>query len=174
MTSLTLESGSLGGAATIQVAASLRWSGGVMDGSGVTEVGVGGSLMIDPCSAQIVGRTLRNLGAGVVAGPDGVNSGQVVFGQGARLENGGSLEFRDDRLAFLSGAVPSTAVIVNTGTVSKAAGSGESRVRVPFENDGLVSAAAGTLGFEWAAVLTPRRGALVDPCSARGAVAGER
>src|SRR5204863_404085 len=74
-------------------------------------------------------------------------SGGILTGEGALIENAGSFEISgDDALSFgFGGATPS---FHNTGLVRKTGGSGSTSIQIPFDNEGILDAASGTLSLD--------------------------
>ena len=104
----------------------LNWAGGSLNSDAlgnVTTVPIGGTLTISSATAKTLsyyvtpGRTLNNFGTGTW-------SGAGITGQGgATINNGGTMTLNGD-FGFAWGGAGNAAVLNNTGTFTKASGSG--------------------------------------------------
>ena len=135
--------GTLTGAATLTVQASLNWTGGAETGSGITSLASGGTGTIGGTLA-LNSRTLNNSGslvwttAGALSGRDG-----AAFNNFA----GATFDLRADG-AFQHGNSGANTVVTNAGTILKTAGAGAFTFATGnFTNTGTVRAATGTIAF---------------------------
>ncbi len=146
---LTQSGGTLGGAGTLTVSGSFDWSGGTQTDAGTTVIASGATLSIDTAANSVFlssGRTLR-IDSGATASWSGQSG--IFLGGAATIENAGTFNADggepDLRLLRRQRALIHNAA---TGTFRKSAGPGTLTVGVPFDNDGTVEAAAGTLSLE--------------------------
>ena len=144
----TQSGGTLGGAGTLTVSGSFNWSGGTQTDAGTTVIASGATLSIDTAANEVFlssGRTLR-IDSGATASWSGQSG--IFLGGTATIENAGT--FNADGGGQISGFFAINPLIHNaaTGTFRKSAGPGTLTVGVPFDNDGTVEAAAGTLSLE--------------------------
>jgi len=142
--SFELVGGTLTGSGTLSIGGSMAWSGGSMGGDGSTVVAAGARLSIDAacdyCSVQFDGsRTLRNEGEVVWS------RGYVYSGPGSPvIENVGSFDARSEvGYMYVSGS--GAPRFHNAGSLVKGAGSGDTQINWPLDNDGTVDATAGSL-----------------------------
>jgi RHS repeat-associated protein len=148
--SLTFESGTLQGAATLNVIATFTWSNGTMSGSGKTVLGTGVTGHIEN-ELLITERTLINEG-NITFG-----AGELSMANGAKLQNQGTFQANAEgrpgieNIKVASGST-TPPLIVNTGLFTKSAseafGTHTTNVAVPVENHGKVaSTGSGALYF---------------------------
>ncbi len=141
---LTLSNATLSPAGTLIEEGTLAWTTGTIDGPGTTTIAAGGALQASGDGFQ------RFLGANAKLRIDGTatwtGSAQTFFNDLAEIEigSGGVLDARSAALLPNSGAGQLIHVLAG-GTLTKSAGGGTTEIHVPVENDGTVSAAAGTL-----------------------------
>ncbi len=140
---LTQTYGTLSGGGTLDVSGSMSWTGGTMSGAGSTVVQSGASGSMTG-GGYLKGRELVNEGTTTLG------SGMVNMSEGAQIRNSGV--FATDPASSWDGFrfVPGTGAepsILNTGTLEKSAGSGETEVEVNFENEGTISQRTGPLEF---------------------------
>ena len=136
---LTVVGGDIHGDGTLEVRGALAWSAGSMTGAGTTRIAAGATATLSGF-VDLSGRTLRNEGALRIDGP----SAYWSLGPGARLENAASLTLTDGSMINdSSGLQPS--VLINTGTITRAAGTGDAMVNAPVDNRGAITAPAGVL-----------------------------
>ena len=114
----TLSGGTLGGTGTLVVSDTMSWTGGSMEGAGVTRVAGGASLVREP-------------------------ENTVFLETGRGVENVGTIDLRTDRFLSVSGSP--APLIHNTGTVVKSAGAGTATIIAALDNDGVVRSNSGTL-----------------------------
>ena len=138
--------GTIGGTGTLTVSGGFNWSGGTQTDAGTTVIASGATLSIDTAADNVFlsgGRTLQ-----IDSGATASWSGQFGIGLAgaATIENAGTFNANGGDSVFDNGGGE---LIHNaaTGTFSKSAGPATLTVRVPFDNDGTVEAAAGTLSF---------------------------
>jgi hypothetical protein len=137
-TTLTMQSGALGGSATFTVAGQLTWSGGTMVGPGRT-VASGGLMLSGNSTKQLsAGRSLDNAATAVWTGgifdleSDGVLNNQA----------GATLDIQTDAPVFGYGTIN------NAGTLEKTASSAGTTVFdgvAQLINDGTLSVLSGTI-----------------------------
>jgi RHS repeat-associated protein len=140
---LSVLGGTLTGAAEVDVTGSfLGGSNGSYVGSGTLVIAPGATGAVLGGSAFFVYGTLINNGSLTV----GVNMG-IAGGEGAKLVNNALLTINGEGLfrgLYEAGAGP---LLVNTGTVQKTEGSGQTEVAFAIKNEGLVTSKTGTLIF---------------------------
>ncbi len=136
---VTLAGGDLHGDGSLEVRGALAWSGGSMTGAGTTRIVAGASAAVTGF-VDLSGRTLRNEGALRVDGPNAYWS----LGSGARLDNAATLTLTDGS-AIYDNAPAQSPTLVNTGTITRAAGPGDATVNVRIDNRGAITALAGVL-----------------------------
>ena len=155
---VVLLNGSLGVTGTVTSTGTVTLAGGELHGDGSLEVR--GALGVerrlddrrrhDPDRAgrypiltgfvDLSGRTLRNEGALRVDGPDAYWS----LGSGARLDNAATLTLTDGS-AIYDNAPAQSPALVNTGTITRAAGTGDATVNARIDNRGAITALGGVL-----------------------------
>ena len=149
---LTLAGGTIGGSGTLTVNGTLRWTGGTMSGSGTTLIAATGTLDMDPASSYLyLERTLQNDGSAIYTpGPSGYG---LYFsgGTATTFQNNGDFDYQGlaagaNDTSMLDGGF-GTIVNAGSGTFTRSAGTGTSTISIPFDNDGAVTGAAGTLAF---------------------------
>src|SRR6266536_3931762 len=147
LTTLNLSSsGTLGGSGNITINGALNWSGGVMSGTGATNIPNGATLNLNTGSSNhlFLQRTLNNSGTAILTQVG--QSGTVFFLQSGTFNNltGSVFDLRADRGINSNGG---TNLFSNAGTFRKSAGTGLSTVGIPFNNTGTVEVQTGTLEF---------------------------
>ncbi|MFQ5593656.1 MAG: beta strand repeat-containing protein [Anaerolineae bacterium] len=138
---LDLNSGDLTGNGDLTVNGTLDWTGGSSTISGAGALTVNGSITINAWPNPAVtldGRTLTlsNTGTGAWTGEG------MTFKNGAVFDNQGAFDIQDTTSI---GDIGGTNRFDNSGTVTKSAGSGTSRIDVAFNNTGTVNVNSGTL-----------------------------
>ena len=132
---LTMTSGALGGAGTLDVSGATTWNGGAMNGGGVTNasggVNIGGNVDLGP-------RTLT-LGSASTW-----TAGFFFHRNGAVIQNNGSFDIQAGVTSSFQGGAASS--FTNSGTVFRS-GSGTATLDFPFSNNGSVSLTGGALNF---------------------------
>src|SRR5262249_30401372 len=123
------------------VTGTLLWTGGLIGGSGSTEIASSATFTVSAGTNKFLDQgLLNNKGHGIWTGP-----GIVYLQNGATLLNSGALDLQNDQVVgYNGGPAPS---FTNTGVVTKVAGTGISRWDVAFNNNGTVIAASGTVQF---------------------------
>jgi fibronectin-binding autotransporter adhesin len=119
--SLALSSGSLGGSAKLTVQGTASWTGGIMTGTGTTEVAEGGSLTVSG-GVLTLERTLSNRGVATLRTSSEL--GIIASGAGTPAINnaaGATLEIPISNYAVFSGTVP--ALFNNAGLFRQNIGS---------------------------------------------------
>ncbi len=144
----TQSGGTIGGAGTLTVSGSFNWSGGSQTDAGTTVIASGATLSIDTAVDNVFlsgGRTLQ-----IDSGATASWSGQfgIWLADAATIENAGTFNANGAAIGdFNGGSGLSSCTTPATGTFRKSAGTGTLAVGVPFDNDGTVEAAAGTLSL---------------------------
>ncbi len=145
LSSLTVEGGTLTGAATIDVSSSFAWSGGYMSGSGSTVVQSGASGSMSSATDRLLVKRLL-----VNEGSFSLTNGELRMSQGAEIKNSGTFvansQYSSEPIEFSpeEGATP---LILNTGSFEKTGGSGTTGIAVAFENHGTVQTTEGSFEF---------------------------
>ncbi|MDA0161257.1 hypothetical protein OM076_13350 [Solirubrobacter ginsenosidimutans] len=116
---LRISGGRVTTATTITVGGSMVWSGGTVDGTGSLIVAKDGTLSVAASSSGYLDTTLEN-------------AGTITLGNGADIRRG-------------TGSSP--ALIHNTGTITRSAGTSAANVYVPLDNDGAVASVGGRLSL---------------------------
>ncbi|MDA0160460.1 hypothetical protein OM076_09295 [Solirubrobacter ginsenosidimutans] len=116
---LRVSGGRVTTATTITVGGTMVWSGGTVDGTGSLIVSKDGTLSVAANTSGYLDTTLEN-------------AGTITFGNGSDLRRGNT-------------NVP--AVIHNTGTITRSAGTSAASVYVPVDNDGTVTSVGGRLSL---------------------------
>lgn len=141
---LQLLSGSLQGVGTLDVQDSLVWSGGTMQGAGITNVPAGADLVLNGTTLSFSARTIVNAGAVTWI------AGNIFSGSGATLQNvaGGVVDLRADASWFhnMGGTVPQLANLAG-GVVQRSIGTGTVDVRAAVNSAGTVQVLSGTLAL---------------------------
>src|SRR6185437_4066027 len=157
VSTLTLSGGTLSLAQQLDVNSSLSSNGSAtVSGAGRLVVKTGASGAIDAASCSLLtlagGVTLVNNGT-VTVGLSGGSSGQLDMQEGAQLQNTGT--FNAD--SYAAGCVPGSNAaaiqnnggtapsVTNTGTFNVAPGANTLNINLPFNNEGTVNIASGTL-----------------------------
>jgi RHS repeat-associated protein len=136
---LTMGGGTLQGAGKLTVTKTLSWNSGSMSGTSSTVVAAGATGTIT--NAHMSEHTLVNEGS------LSLSSTYLAMSTGARFENSGTFTVNtegEEGISHPTGAAP---LIVNTGTIRKTAGTGETKIKVGLVNFGLVKTEAGTISF---------------------------
>ena len=148
--SFTQTGGVLGGSGTLAILDTFAWSGGEQTDAGRTLITTQATGTLGGSNSQMAlkgGRTLENQGSLTLA------EGSMVIWRTpttrTTFENEGSLDSTGDITLDSTGGINDTvpAVFHNTGTFSKTGGLGETRLFVPFSNDGTVSVESGTIAI---------------------------
>jgi RHS repeat-associated protein len=156
--------GSISGSGDVHVAGSFNWTGGAISGAGSVVLLesssgtiAGSSGTQDYLQPTLAGGTLVNDGSLTLA------SGQLEGSAGAVLDNVGTLalntEDRDPCCSTFLDGLEGTALLANTGTLEKTAGTGVTQVAWPIDNEGSVDAQSGQLNFLGG---DPSAGGMVD------------
>jgi RHS repeat-associated protein len=140
---LSMTGGALKGAGVVSVSTAFNWSGGTMSGTGSTVLNAeaAGSMS----NAFLSERTLVNKGTLSLPG------GFFSMSNGSRFENSGTFTVDTESTEGIVHNVGAAPLIVNTGTIRKASGSGESKIKVRLENLGGLVAETGSIVFPTAA-----------------------
>ncbi len=145
----TQSGGTLGGTGTLTVSGTFDWTGGLQTDAGTTVIAEGATATLGgPTDFMTLrgGRTLENQGS--MAWSQGT---MVVWraDQQTTIENSGSFESTGDTTLDTTGGIGDIVppVFHNTGTFAKTGGLGETRLLVPFANDGEVAVESGTLAI---------------------------
>ncbi len=138
-----LVNGTLNGAGTLTVTNSLDWSGGVMTGSGSTNIPSGATLSINTATKYLDTRTLNNAGT-----TTWMDASVMYLQNGATINNSGLFNFQGDTGLYWNGGAVAT--FNNTGTLRKSAGTGITVLsnNVVLNNPGSVEVQAGTLSVQ--------------------------
>ena len=160
-TALTITSGTVDGTGTLtQTGGTLKWTGGTMQGAGQTVVTSGATLAMDASSSYmfLVERGLTNAGTATYR-PSTVGYNLQIGDplcviDGTTFTNSGTLSYlgtagSDFGIVGTSCASPTNAVIKNmgTGVFQKTTGSATAPITASIDNDGSITAAAGTLSL---------------------------
>ena len=144
---LALTGGTISGAGNLTLPGSSVWTGGQMVGTGTTTVPAGARLDVgipNCCTVSTDGsRTLAIAGTMTVAG-----SSSLQLNGASSIVNTGLVNILGDN-ASISGGSGTVFTNTSSGTLEKSAGTGESEISLPFDNAGLVDAAAGSFIFEF-------------------------
>jgi uncharacterized repeat protein (TIGR01451 family) len=142
LTNLVLNSGQINGTATLTLNGSNAWGGGTMAGSGTTSNSSGATLtMSNSLTSFLDTRTFTNNGTVAYQ-----NGGSFLHLQnGAVFNNTNLFDIQGDVGIACNCAVPP--LFNNTGTVQKLAGTGNSVIDVPLNNNGVVNTGLGKLKF---------------------------
>jgi hypothetical protein len=140
---LHLLTGVLQGSGTLGVQDSLVWSGGTMQGSGVTSLLAGADLLVNG-AVSFRSRTVVNAGTVTWTG------GTIASGDGALLQNlaGGLVDLRADAswLYNLGGTPPQLENLAG-GVVQRGTGTGVVEVRAALTGAGAVQVLSGTMAL---------------------------
>lgn len=139
-------SGKLSGPGKLRITKTLNWNSGQMAGTGLTVIASGASGSMT--GVALNERTLVN--NGTLSLP----SSYFSMSNGSRLENSGTFTVNTESTENIVHTVGADPLIVNTGTVRKASGTGTTAIKVGFENRGSVKAETGTLAFSSSEPLT--------------------
>ena len=124
------------GAGTLDLTGTFLWNiPSTMSGSGTTVVTPGATASTASSSMKLTERTLVNEGTFTW------DSGWLEMSNGARLENTGTFNANDQetRIIVPEGERERPApLLVNAGKFQKTEGTGETKVEVPFENNGVL------------------------------------
>jgi uncharacterized repeat protein (TIGR01451 family) len=143
--------GTLRGTGTLTIREELRWTGGVMDGSGTTTLLAGGRGTIsgNPDKRLDGTRVFNNHGTITWTG-----AGRIVFVEGA-WNNTGLFDCQTDS-SWMDSNNPAPLVFNNTGTLRKSASIGVTSFgNVDLRNTGTLEIRTGTVRFENVASLGP-------------------
>jgi RHS repeat-associated protein len=135
--------GTLKGAGALEVSNNLSWTGGSMAGTGFTEVLPGATATV--ADVSINERTLVNGGSLSLSGT------YLMMRETAVLENTGTLTVNaeGEEAGIIHPYAEPGALLINSGTVRKASGSGTTLIEANLANSGgTVRAESGTLAFE--------------------------
>lgn len=126
--------GTISGAGRLEIGGQFTWWGGTMTGAGVTRLLPNATFKITTTSycctsTHLVDRTFRNEGTGTW------ESGPIVMGRGAALENAGTFTAQNAGSIYAQNNDGASPIVVNTGTWKHQGGQ---NVSVPFTNDGTV------------------------------------
>ena len=110
-------------------------------GSTTLEEGAIGTINNGSWDSWIDGRRVVNRGTLTYT------RGYVIFSNGARLENEGTLRLNADAEMIRYDGVGAKAQLRNTGTITKDAGLGTGRINLALDNEGTVRAETGQLAF---------------------------
>jgi hypothetical protein len=141
LSSLTINSGTLGGSGTVTVAGPLTWTEGMMTGTGVTNAT--GGLTFSGSGTKFLDRTLNNASGAVWTG-----TGLIELNPGAVFNNLAGATFDDQGDGNVSG---NSAIFnnANGSTFTKSGGTGTTRFQgVTFSSSGAVLLQAGTLSLD--------------------------
>lgn len=136
--------GNMGGAGTLEITTSLNWSGGTMTGTGTSVVLPGATASITSSGHLIKQRTLRNEGTMTYT------AGYVAMYEGAKIENTGTFNADAENISGIvweGGGTQPKVVNTGSGTFRKTAGTGTTKVEVPFHNEGTAEAQTGMIRF---------------------------
>ena len=149
VTNATLSGGELGGAGTVLVSNSghLDWSGGTMDGNGMTMIAAGSQLNITGSGARFqTGRQVCNAGNVIWGGSGGI---WWVGGSNANIrnENGGMFDFNAGTTARFGFTGGNASFTNDTGALFRRSNTGTTTfdANVTFSNAGTASVQSGTL-----------------------------
>lgn len=149
LTALTFNGGAIYGAAEIRISEAFDWTGGIMAGSGITNVLPGATATIQGGNASFAPflegtRTLR------LQGTSSLTSGGIYArgaGSSPRIENSGTWSISTGTtLSSVSASPQPTPTLLNTGSLSKT-GAGTLTINWKTENDGAMEAQAGDINL---------------------------
>ena len=139
-----LSNGALTGSGTLTVNDTCTWTGGNMEGSGVTVIPMGAALNISGSVSKGLRRDISNSGIFTWGGSGHINAG---FGALFHNQAGGVFDIQvDQRFSYNVGGGEVT--FLNEGTLRKSAGAGTAFFNVIFENAGAAVIESGTLRWE--------------------------
>src|SRR4029077_11154374 len=132
LTTLNLSSsGTLGGSGNVTINGTLNWSGGVMSGTGSTNIPTGATLNLNTGSNNhlFLQRTLNNSGTAILT--QAGQSCTVFFVQSGTFNNltNSLFDLRADRGINSNGGIN---LFSNAGTFRKSAGTGLSTIGIPL------------------------------------------
>jgi hypothetical protein len=136
---LTMQSGTLGGSAPINLTgAAMTWSGGTIGGTGTLSIPSTTTITISG-GPYFDARPISNAGTIAI-------SGYFYMQNNAALTNSGTIDFQGDGGAYLNFG---SAAITNNGLLTKSNGTGTSSLTVAVTNaaPGTVRASTGTISF---------------------------
>jgi phage baseplate assembly protein gpV len=140
---MELAAGMVQGTGTLSISGRLDWTGGEMQGVGLSEIAAGATMNVTGNASKMLrARTLTNRGT--------LNMAGTIFSvaDGATLNNAatGILDLKADGSMQASGAA---STFTNAGTLRKSAGAGTAlfAAGINFTNSGTVEAQAGKLEF---------------------------
>ncbi len=137
---LTLSSGTLTGAGTVDVTGSLTWEGGGMAGSGSTVIASGATASLS--NVYIEGSRLV-----VNEGTATLGSNTFTMSETGVFKNAGTFKANSESTPPVFRVQSGTPKIVNTGLFEKTAGTARTEIGVPFENEGTINGESGALRF---------------------------
>ena len=142
---LTFSGGTLSSSGDMTFTDTFNWTGGRMDGSGITTIPNGATMNISGSSTHkyLYGRTIENSGTVIFTGTK-----DLYMGDGAVFNNQatGLFDVQNNTYIFHGGGADTT--FNNAGTFQKSAGSGISYIHgVSFSNIGTVEVQTGTLNI---------------------------
>ena len=121
---LTISGGTLTGTLPITFGSTpMTWSGGTISGSGLMTIPAGKTVNV--ASVVLDGRPLTN------AGTINLTSSYMYVGNNAVITNSGAINMTSDGSLYMNGTVGTTA-LVNSGTITKSAGTSGSTLNVPL------------------------------------------
>lgn len=134
---LALESGTITGTGSLSVDGILNWTRGSLSPNGGTLVNDSGSVTFG-AGAKTLASSFNNTGHGFATGP-------LLITNGASFLNSGTLDFTADTAWVRTGGP----VLINTGTLLKSGGTGDSTFggSLAVNNTGTVEARSGRLNF---------------------------
>jgi hypothetical protein len=135
--------GNLAGKGTLVVTRSFDWRGGSMTGGGTTVITPGATLTLEGARAKnLNARTIENYGAAVWK-----DAGDLLWTSVGTFDNHAGATFtvlNDARMGRADNPRPK---FVNDGTFVKAGGLGATTIDVPFDDNGSVVVAVGSIVF---------------------------
>ena len=144
--SFELSNGGLSGSGTVTVTDQFEWNQGTMSGDGETVVSSSGLLTISSDGDKRLLRSMTNYGHAVWTQGEidiDIRQGSAVF------NNVGTFEIQADGVVFSDSTVlgqeDAGPRLVNSGTLRKVTGTGNSAITAEFENSGNVEVQTGTL-----------------------------
>jgi Domain of unknown function (DUF6531) len=136
--------GNLKGAGTLHITKEFEWwASSTMSGTGSTILnsGASGTTKTGAGWATISERTFINEGS------YSVNEGVLVLSAHGKFENRGTLTVNHEEGLHDILAEPGLGTVVNSGTLRKTSGTGETQIEADFENSGTIEAQTGHLQF---------------------------
>ncbi len=141
-TSLTLNTGNVKGAGTLNVSSKLNWAGeGAMSGPGSTVVLPGATAITSFAgTGQLEQRRLVNEGTFTMS------PGTISESAGAEIVNAGTFNVNAQAIAIAKGS--GSSLFINKGTLKKVSGAGTTNVEPNFENHGTIKEESGKLAIK--------------------------